>query len=373
MRPYRLGVLVVAIALLGAACSAATTTPSPTLTATSPTAASPTAVPTASGPAALIKVQLLAPFPPGLLRGGLIMAQDRYFKEQGLDVTVTVVSGSAEVSQQLIAGNALIGLLDAASILVANAKGYQERSIASFNHNVFDVVVPANSAITTVAQLKGKTIGITDLGGGEVSLVRAALTDAGLNPDTDVKLAVFADGGGPASLLALKNGTIAAFGGAINDLVALDELGFVPRSIIPAKYHNLPAGNFTVMQKSLDDPASRSIVTRVVRAYNEGLVFAEANPAAAVKIGCAQLPDQCTSLANALDEMTKGLAISVSAPGDPLGTNDQALWQTTEQTLLAGVISAPVDVTVAAPNTLIAEIDNFDANAVRAAAVAAGQ
>jgi phosphonate transport system substrate-binding protein len=69
--------------------------------------------------------------------------------------------------------------------------------------------VPKDSAITTVADLKGHTIAFSDPGSTSGNLMpRYALLKAGLNPDSDVTIK-FA-GGHPQSLLALTNGQVDA-------------------------------------------------------------------------------------------------------------------------------------------------------------------
>jgi len=69
--------------------------------------------------------------------------------------------------------------------------------------------VPVGSPITTVAELKGKTVAFSDPGSTSGNLMpRYAMIKAGLNPDKDVKIE-FA-GGHPQSLLALVNGKVDA-------------------------------------------------------------------------------------------------------------------------------------------------------------------
>lgn len=319
-----------------------------------------------------VEVELLVPFPyPGLLRPGLLVAQDRYFVEEGLDVTITTVDGSQVVAQQLIAGNATIGLLDVASILIANTDGHDVRAVAGFNKGTFGIVVPDDSDIDSLEDLEGRKLGVTDPSGGEMNLVRAALADVGLEPDADVEIVPVGEGG-PASFLALQEGTVDAFAGAINDFVALESEGLVPRSIVPEKYQGLPAGNWTVMQATLDDPALRDVVVRLIRAHAKGLVFAQENIDAAVAIGCEIVPEQCEDMDRAKVTMTRGLDTNLPNGDNPWGFNDHDAWSTTQGTLLADVIETEFDVTVAAPNDLIEEINDFDEEAVRAAAREAG-
>jgi ABC-type nitrate/sulfonate/bicarbonate transport system substrate-binding protein len=327
-----------------------------------------TASSSAAGSAgALTEVEVAIPFPyPGMLRPGLLLAQDRYYAEQGLDVTLTTVDGSQVVAQQLIAGNVTIGVLDVASILIANSDGHDIRALAGFNKGSFDVVVSDDSPIQDIGDLEGQTLGVTDLSGGEMNLVRAALEDAGL-AETDLELIAVGEGG-PATFLALQDGTIDAFAGAVNDFVALESEGLVKRSIVPEKYRGLPAGNWVVMQSTVDDPEMLDIAIRVIRAHEQGLVFADENIDAAVAIGCEIVPEQCEDMDRAKTTMSTGLESHRPTGDNPWGFNDHELWNTTQDTLLADVIEEPFDVTVAAPNDYIDEINDFDEAAVRAAA-----
>jgi ABC-type nitrate/sulfonate/bicarbonate transport system substrate-binding protein len=328
---------------------------------------SPTTGPSGSS-AAPSAIEVLLPFPyPGILRPGLLVATDRYFAEQGLDVTLSTVDGSQVVAQQLISGNATIGILDVASILIANSDGHPIRAIAGYNKGSFDIVVPDESPIQDVADLAGQTLGVTDLSGGEMNLVRAAIADAGLD-ESDVEIIAVGEGG-PASYLALQEGTIDAFAGAVNDFVALESEGLVKRSILPEKFQGLPAGNWVVMQETLDDPALLDTAIRVVRAAHAmGLTFADENLDAALSIGCEVVPEQCEDMDLARATMTTGLESNRPTGDNPWGYNDHELWNTTQETLLADVIEEPFDVTVAAPNDYIEAINDFDEEAVRAEA-----
>jgi hypothetical protein len=168
--------------------------------------------------------------------------------------------------------------------------------------------------------------------------------------------------------LALQDGTIDAFAGAVNDFVALESEGLVKRSIVPEAYRGLPAGNWVVMQSTIDDAALLDVAIRVIRAHEQGLVFADENIDAAVAIGCEVVPEQCSDVESATVTMSTGLESHRPTGDNPWGFNDHALWNTTQDALLADVIEEPFDVTVAAPNDYIDEINDFDEAAVRAAA-----
>ena len=94
-----------------------------------------------------------------------------YWKEEGLDVTVTSVEGSVAGMQQLAAGNINIVSLGPEEIVIGREKGVKIRGFyVQARETIFRVVVPADSPIQTVAQLKGKTIGVPALASGSVPL-----------------------------------------------------------------------------------------------------------------------------------------------------------------------------------------------------------
>lgn len=74
------------------------------------------------------------------------------------------------------------------------------------------IAVNAPSAITSVADLKGKTIALWDVGStsGHIGPLKL-LRDAGLNPKSDLKILMLREKGLPA----LKNGSVDAWGGSM--------------------------------------------------------------------------------------------------------------------------------------------------------------
>ena len=97
----------------------------------------------------------------------------------GLDVKTVPSNGSDYVVQQLIAGNVKFGQTGADNILIANANGRPVRGLAQVGgRGIFTIVAPADSDVKTMEDLKGKKLGVTDLGGGEIPLVKASIAAA---------------------------------------------------------------------------------------------------------------------------------------------------------------------------------------------------
>jgi NitT/TauT family transport system substrate-binding protein len=72
------------------------------------------------------------------------------------------------VVQQVIAGNAPYGMAAATSILIGAQRDSSLRAVfCNPSRNLFGIAVPEGSDIEEIADLEGKTLGISEQGGGE--------------------------------------------------------------------------------------------------------------------------------------------------------------------------------------------------------------
>ncbi len=117
------------------------------------------------------------------------------------------VGGSNEVAIQVAAGNAEIGEASPAQAVI----GMQEGAAAPMDiryfynagyRNIWSISVPEGSPIKSIADLRGKKIGVTALGSAGTTYGKAYIRAAGLNPDTDVTF--IAIGAGVQAAAAIK-------------------------------------------------------------------------------------------------------------------------------------------------------------------------
>src|SRR6266511_548965 len=126
-----------------------------------------------------------------------------YWKEEGLDVTVTSVEGSAAGMQQLAAGNLQIVSFGPEEIVIGREKGVKIKGFyVQARETIYRLVVPADSPVQKLADLKGKTIGVPALASGSVPFTKALVASVGIDPDKDVK--ILAVGVGAPGRLALQ-------------------------------------------------------------------------------------------------------------------------------------------------------------------------
>lgn len=134
-----------------------------------------------------------------------------YWKQEGLDVEVTSVEGSAAGMQQIGAGNIHVVSLGPEEIVIGREKGVKIKGVyVQARTTIFRIVVPAESPIKTVAELKGKTIGVPALASGSVPFAKALVASVGLDPEKDIKL--LAVGVGAPGALALQQKAVDALG-----------------------------------------------------------------------------------------------------------------------------------------------------------------
>ncbi len=306
----------------------------------------------------------------------LLVAEDQgYFTAEGLKVTFQETNGSGFVTQQLIAGNADAGWAGAPDASVAFTKDDGLRGLmCNPPQNIFRIVVPEDSDIQEVADLKGKTLGIPEAGGGEEPIINASLKDAGLDRNSDLKVLPIGDAG-PASLNAILNGTVDAFSGSYPDVSTLTADGRLKtRDITPEQYNAIPGDCLVVNEEALAEDASRKNLVGLARAWAKGAVFAAANPVAAQKIACSIVPQECEDPAFAETYVADTIALSgASDTTSPFGAIDISAWQTTFDVLKdSGAISGDADVETFAGGDLIAgfvaDYWDFDVDALVAEA-----
>ena len=139
----------------------------------------------------------------------MLAKQLGYFQAQNIDVTLIDEASGQDTEQQV-----LVGAVDAGSgaynhTIELNAKGKFIETICQFGiaPGEAEVVSSKASGISSAADLKGKNLGVTELGSGTHTLTMALLGKAGISPDQVHFVPV---GAGDTFLAALKQGNIVA-------------------------------------------------------------------------------------------------------------------------------------------------------------------
>jgi NitT/TauT family transport system substrate-binding protein len=134
------------------------------------------------------------------------VAEDQgLFDKYGLDVKVILARGATPV-QALVSGSVEFGGFSGSSTVAANLGGSDLVFIAAKpNFTVISVWVKKDSPIRTLAELKGKTIGVSRPGSATHTIARIALKTVGIS-DQDVKYLYH--GGLPEIFASLDKGLV---------------------------------------------------------------------------------------------------------------------------------------------------------------------
>lgn len=141
---------------------------------------------------------------------GVPVAQQKgYFAKRNLDVDLINFGGSTDQLLEAIAtGKADAGVGMALRWLKPLEQGFDVRITTAIHGGCMRLLAPRGTGITSLEHLKGKTVGVADLGAPDKNFFSIRLAKLGIDPLTDVNWRVF-----PADLLpvALQKGEIQAF------------------------------------------------------------------------------------------------------------------------------------------------------------------
>jgi NitT/TauT family transport system substrate-binding protein len=262
------------------------------------------------------------------------MAQSKgYYKAAGLDVTfhhgiVPDLFGS------MVAGKNDFVFAGGDELLVARDKGIQAIDVGTiFQKYPVSLIVPQNSPIKSLSDLKGHTIGVPGAYGSTYTGLLALLYKANLTL-ADVK--VQSIGFTQVSALIGKH-VDAVMGYSNNEPLQMTKRGFAVRTFDVSDYQPLVSNGIITTESTYQ--SQPSMVSSFVQATLKGLKDVIASPAAGVDVSKSYVPGMDATAALAVLQAT----IPVFQGSGGLGYNDSATWASMEQFLVAQKMIKPVD------------------------------
>jgi ABC-type nitrate/sulfonate/bicarbonate transport system substrate-binding protein len=226
----------------------------------------------------------------------LWVAQDKgFFAKNNIDVQTVFIPGSPTLVASLNTGDLQFGYTGGTATLGAAVGGLDVKILAAFSNYVQNDLV-VRPEIKTPADLKGKRIGVTSIGGTGWMAAMLALEQVGLNPERD-KILLAAFGDQRVITQALETGTIqgAALAGVFSQRLKRAGYNFV------GEVEKIPLVGTAVVVKGDYLAGHQTIARNTLRALIEGhgFILNPANKTAVIEI------------------MTKKLGIT-----DPAAAND---------------------------------------------------
>jgi NitT/TauT family transport system substrate-binding protein len=201
----------------------------------------------------------------------LVAIEKKFFEKEGVTAQYVVMRSDLAVNG-LITGDVDYNQ-SVSSVLRAGAAGAPVITVAGiYNRTFFDLV--ARRDIKSLAELKGKTVGISRYGASTEYALRFGLKANGIEPDKEIK--ILAVGGDAARIAGLQNGTLAAIVSQVPANFFAHKAGGHTLLSLGEYLETLLAG-VGVSRKKVEQ--NRDEVKRVVRALSRSLDFMHAQPA----------------------------------------------------------------------------------------------
>jgi len=193
-----------------------------------------------------------------------------FFKDEGIDIELPRLI-PAMAQNALMSGDVLYhGLADSGLRLAARGAPIKP-TFSSADRPMYYLV--AQKEIRSVAELKGKRVGVSQFGGTSDLSARLALKHFGVEPERDVLIIQIGSEG--TRMAALRAGSVAAIIVPVPAVVLLKRDGFNEISFVGDVVEFASNGYTTTDQRIKENPQE---VKKVLRAMYRGLRFAKENP-----------------------------------------------------------------------------------------------
>jgi NitT/TauT family transport system substrate-binding protein len=205
-----------------------------------------------------------------------------FFDQENLNVGDLQLIASTQGVAALLSGNVQIAQMGGSETLSANAEAGGDGPLVVFAQlaGVYPFVLEVSADIKTVADLKGKKIGVSAIGSSSDVATRVALKNMGLVPDKDV--AIVAVGSTQQRIAALFSGAIQGGVAQPPDTIQLEGKGF--HVLYDLASQNLPSANTSVVTTRTFLAANKDVVQRYVDALVLGTKKMKADKAFGISV-----------------------------------------------------------------------------------------
>src|SRR3954447_7495268 len=221
----------------------------------------------------------------------LISEQLGYTREEGLSFTPAALGTNANVQIALDKGDIEFGVGTPSFQFPLFAKGQLPPIVNYYEYTYpykWDVAVKPDSGIQKYEDLKGKKIGVSDLGTTDYPVTRAVLQNIGIDPDKDVTWT--AVGAGVSAGVALQRGVVDALAYFDTGFGQIDAAGIGLRMLPRPK--NVPlVGGLFISAKDSYLKQNRKTAIGFARAVNKASEFLLANPEAGARVFLKMYPE----------------------------------------------------------------------------------
>ena len=300
-----------------------------------------------------------------------------HFKEEGLEVEYVVFDGTATLMLQVAQKRVLTAWPNPDVLILSRQPGRDPLPMKCVYNGVrttaWEYAVLADSPVKSIADLKGRKIGVISLAMGSVPITKALLGELKMTAGTDYQLVPV--GQGATAFRALTEKQVDALNLFDGQHLALEFTGTrIRRLDQPAKYVNQFSNCWVVHNDTVTERPE--VVARFGRAFAKASVACQANWGECVRNFWSFFPTQKPTEGTEEEKLARGIAILRSRtdkfftfpPGKPrnFGEYYEEDWRNFVEVLHSGGQIATRDIAVGEmyTNQFVAEFNRFDAGAV---------
>lgn len=305
-----------------------------------------------------------------------------FFKDEGIVLERIAVSGSAVLLPQVASNQVQFGYANPDLTVIALAKG--EPLPLKFVQNwlqssTWEVVTLAGSPVKTLADLKGKKLGVGALTFGNIPLTKSMLANAGLTWNKDVE--ILPVGTGAAAWRRLQTGEIDALNLFVGEHGRMELAGIaITRMPLPEQFRTIFSNGMVTNDTLIAQKPQ--IVAGFGRALVKSWIACKANTEACVRAYWESTPTakpapdkEATQLATDMKQVMfdgKNIDDFSANPAKTYGFYPEAAWKNLIGVMHAEgqIAKADLDLSKLFTNQFVAEFNKFDADAVAKAAQA---
>ncbi|MEV4804035.1 ABC transporter substrate-binding protein [Nonomuraea sp. NPDC049421] len=208
-----------------------------------------------------------------------VVEAEGFYEQEGLKVTTNLFPSATQAAQQVAGGGADLGLMTVEPVAIGHDKDLDLAYFSSYWAKwIYSLQVPDGSAVRSIADLKGKKIGVSAVASSGATFARTAMELNGLGQNGATLVPI---GAGAQQINAIKSGQV--------DALALWDIQYqivrnagVTLTPLPVKETaDAWGGGFATTRKNLE--AKKDVLERFGRAVAKAFVFAKANPEAAIR------------------------------------------------------------------------------------------
>ena len=295
-----------------------------------------------------------------------------WFAKEGIRIDLVPIAGSGDCVKAVATKDVMFSIPSIEPLAVIRAQGLKAKNFyTAYQGNIYGFAVPDDSPVKTVADLRGKKIGLISMGSAGLIVTRALVAAEGMDPDKDVSIVVAGEGAQTAALLRSKQ--IDALSQFDTQYALVENAGIKLRLLDTSAIAKFPSNGFVALEETLSTRRKDAIA--VARGYAMGSVFAIANPEAAVRIFWEIYPqaksvgkEEAVALKDDVHVLSARIrnwkleAGGASKWGESVPANYQAYL---DWLLKAGVLKEKSTAADLITNDLIDEINAFDIAAIQ--------